>query len=82
MKWFVLVVVMGMYPGGDQDIYVYPDLGLNTLEQCQSWVYTASPALRQDIQQNFEGRVPERVFCIREDRLKQFLEQNTLGDPI
>lgn len=81
MKWLVLVVVMGMYGNGDQDIYLYNQPQLDTLEQCQTWVYTSSSALRADIQRKFEGRTPERVFCIREDRLKEFLDNATLGTP-
>ena len=80
MKWFVLVIVMGMYGNGDQDVYVYDEPKLDSLEQCQSWVYTSSAALRVDIQRKFEGRQPQQVFCIREDKLEEFLKLSQ-GDP-
>lgn len=74
MKWFVLVIMMGMYSDGTQDIYVYNDMGLKSLEECQTWVAVSSRALRQDMKNKFDGKSIERVFCIEEKRLEEFLK--------
>ena len=74
MKWFVYVIMMGMYPDGTQDTYLYTEPTLPTLEACQAYVYNNSSALRMDMMQEFEGKQIERVFCIEEQKLKKFFE--------
>jgi hypothetical protein len=74
MKWFVLVMMMGMYSDGTQDIYVYNDMGLKSLEECQTWVSVSGRALRQDMMNKFDGKQIERVFCIEEKKLREFFE--------
>jgi len=82
MKWFVLVVMMGMYSDGTQDIFVYNDMGLKSLEECQMWVAGSSRALRQDMMNEFDGKSIERVFCIEEKKLEEFLRLQTQGTEI
>ena len=61
MKWFVLVMMMGMYSDGTKDVYVYNDMGLKSLEECQLWVSVSSRALRQDMMNKFDGKSIEKV---------------------
>lgn len=77
MKWFVLVVLMGLHPDGTQDTYIYNDIGLRSLEQCQSWVAGSSRSIRLDMMNKFEGKPIQSVYCINEERLRQFLELNS-----
>ena len=74
MKWFVYVIMIGMYPDGTQDTYLYTEPTLPTLEACQAYVYNNSSTLRMDMMQEFEGKQIERVFCIEEEKLKKFFE--------
>lgn len=74
MKWFIYVIMVGMYADGTQDTYLYTEPSLPTLEACQQYVYERSLDLRQDMMMEFEGKQIERVFCIEEQKLKQFLE--------
>lgn len=74
MKWFIYVVMTGMYSDGTQDTYLYTEPTLPTLEECQAYVYNNSSALRMDMMTEFGGKQIERVFCIEEQKLKQFLE--------
>lgn len=73
MNWYVLVILAGLYSDGTQDVYLYNDMGLESLEQCQRWVAGSSSAIRRDMQIKFDGKGVDRVFCIRKDRLEQFL---------
>jgi len=72
MKWFMLVIMMGQYADGTNDIYIYTEPALNSLEHCQSYVYNNSATIRQDMQIKFNGKGIEKVFCMREDKLQKF----------
>lgn len=74
MKWFVYVIMMGMYPDGTQDTYLYTEPTHSTLDECQSWVYYNSSVIRSDMMIEFNGKPIERVFCIEEQKFKQYLE--------
>ena len=74
MKWFVLVVMLGMNTDGTQDLFIYNEPTLDTLDQCQQYVYQAGPSIRRHMWTEFDGRDIERVYCIREDKLKLFFE--------
>lgn len=74
MKWYILIIMMGMYPDGTNDTYVYTQPTLPSLEACQQYVYQQSDVLRQDMMIEFDGKSIERVFCIREEKLKKFLD--------
>lgn len=82
MKWFVLVIMMGMYSDGTQDVFIYNNMGLNSLEECQMWVAGSSRAMRQDMMNKFDGKSIEKVFCINEERLEQFLKLQKQGTKI
>lgn len=74
MKWYILIIMMGMYSDGTQDTYVYTQPTLPSLEACQQYVYQQSNVLRQDMMIEFDGKSIERVFCIEEEKLKKFFE--------
>ena len=74
MKWFIYIILAGMYPDGTQDTYLYTEPTLPTLEACQEYVYVNSNALRMDMMIEFEGKPIERVFCIEEQKLKEYFE--------
>ena len=74
MKWFIYVIMVGMYADGTQDTYLYTEPTLPTLEACQQYVYNYSSDIRRDMMTQFDGKSIERVFCIEEQKLKQLLE--------
>lgn len=74
MKWFIYVIMVGMYADGTQDTYLYTEPTLPTLQACQEYVYVNSNALRMDMMIEFEGKPIERVFCIEEQKLKEYFE--------
>jgi len=74
MKWYILVVMMGMFSDGSQDIFVYHQPELPSLQACQEYVYVESATIRQQMMMEFEGKQIEQVFCMREDKLDKFLK--------
>lgn len=74
MKWFIYIIMVGMYEDGTQDTYLYTEPTLPSLEACQEYVYVNSNALRMDMMIEFEGKPIERVFCIEEQKLKEYFE--------
>lgn len=74
--WYIYVIMLGMYSDGTQDTYLYTEPTLPTLEACQTYVYNNSSAIRMDMMNEFDGKQIERVFCIEEEKLKQFLQQS------
>lgn len=81
MKWFIYVVMMGMYSDGTRDTYLYTQPTLSSLEECQSYVYQQSNVIRQDMMIKFDGKQIEKVFCIEEEQLKKYLK-STQSDSI
>jgi len=82
VTWFIYVIMIGMYADGTQDTYLYTQPTLPTLEACQEYVYNNSRAIRMDMMEEFNGKQIERVFCIEEQKLKQFLEYSTKGKQV
>ena len=74
MKWFIYVIMVGMYADGTQDTYLYTEPTLPSLEACQEYVYVNSDQLRMDMMIEFDGKQIDRVFCIEEEKLKKFFE--------
>jgi|SaaInl0LU_22_DNA_1037365.scaffolds.fasta_scaffold36847_2 hypothetical protein len=77
MKWFVYVIMMGMYSDGTQDTYLVTTPTHSSLEQCTQYVATNSRTLRMDMMNQFDGKQIERVFCIEERKLRELLELNS-----
>ena len=73
MKWYIFVIMLGMYDDGSQDTYLYYEPTLPTLEECQTYVYMNSEQIRRKMMFEFDGKSIRQVFCIEEQKLKKFL---------
>jgi hypothetical protein len=86
MKWFIYVIMIGMYSDGTKDTYLFTEPTLPTLQACQEYVYRYSDSIRKDMMIEFNGKQIERVFCIEEKKLREFFEamqgENEEGKPI
>lgn len=74
MKWFIYVIMIGMYSDGTKDTYLFTEPTLPTLQACQEYVYRYSDSIRKDMMIEFNGKQIERVFCIEEKKLREFFE--------
>ena len=70
MKWYIYIIMVGMYSDGTKDTYVYTEPTLPTLEACQEYVYKNSHHLRMNMMKEFDGKQIQQVFCIEEEKLK------------
>ena len=72
MKWYIYIIMVGMYSDGTKDTYVYTEPTLPTLEACQEYVYKNSHHLRMNMLKEFDGKQIQQVFCIEEEKLKKY----------
>jgi len=75
-SWYVFVLLIGLYADGTQDTYLYTEPSHESLETCQSWVQSNASGIRRDMMVQFGGKSIDRVYCMREDKLKRFLLLN------
>jgi len=78
MTWFVFVVMVGMFPDGTHDTYLYVNPTHETLEECQAHVSTHGHNIRKDMFVKFNGKMIDKVYCIEEEKLKNFFRQMDL----
>lgn len=74
MKWFIVVLMLGINTDGSQDTFVYTQPHFDTADACQQYVFVNSTQLEQAMMQAFQGKQIESVFCIQKDKLKRLLE--------
>jgi len=74
MTWFVYVVMVGMFADGTNDTFLYTKPTHETLEQCQAHVRANGIKIRQDMYNQFNGKMIDNVYCIDEEKLKKFFE--------
>ena len=74
MKWFMVIIIMGVYNDGGQDIYLYQKPTFNTVNECTSYVKEYATDIFQHMQQEFSMKEIERVLCVREDKLDKLLQ--------
>jgi hypothetical protein len=74
MKWLILVLMIGTYPDGSKDTFLYFEPEFDTVEQCQTYVYQTAPEIKQQMMIQFQGKGIDTVFCVRQDRLPAILQ--------
>ena len=74
MTWFVFVIMVGMFPDGTHDTYLYTNPTHETLEECQAHVRTYSTDIRKDMFIKFKGKMINKVYCVEEENLKKFFK--------
>jgi len=82
MKWFIVVLMAGIFEDGSRDTYVYFKPQFESFEHCQTYVTEWYPAIHSQMTLEFQGNDIETVYCFRQDKLKDFLEINTKGKGI
>lgn len=74
MKWFIVVLMLGVNTDGTRDTFVYTQPNFDTVDACQEYVYINSTQLGRSMIEEFQGKQIERVFCIQKDKLERLLE--------
>ena len=81
--WFAVAVMLGVHDNGMQDILVFkqPDHGhFHSASECTTFVNENPKPLIQTIWKYYGQRPVERVICVNEDVLNQFIAQNNSVD--
>lgn len=77
MKWLLVLIAMNQYADGSAEHYILTNPNFNSLEQCQQEAVINQDRVNQLAFEHFGG--PARVYCFREDNLKEYLEKNQVG---
>jgi hypothetical protein len=79
--WFLIALMLGTSPTGQVDTFVWYKPQFETVDECLE--FARSPvgvvAIRERLGQEFPGRDLQNLYCIPEDKLKEFI-QTTLDD--
>jgi len=81
--WFAVAVMLGVHENGMQDILVFkqPDHGhFHSAAECKEFVKNNPAPLVQTVWKFYGQRPVERVICVNEDVLNQFIAQNNSVD--
>lgn len=72
MKWFIIVLMMGAYSNGTQDMFWYNKPEFNTVEECQLYVTFNADSIKMNMAGMYGPKPIEMVYCVREDHLTEF----------
>ena len=81
--WFAVAVMLGVHSNGMQDILIFkqPTHGhFHSATECTTFVNENPKPLIQTLWKYYGQRPVERVICVREDRLKDFVSQQEKVD--
>ena len=74
MKWFIVVLMLGVNTDGTRDTFVYTQPKFDTADACQEYVYINSGQMGRAMMQEFQGKQIENVYCIQKDKLERLFE--------
>ena len=78
--WFAVAVMLGVHENGMQDILIFkqPDHGhFHSAAECTTFVKENPKPLIQTIWKYYGQRPVERVICVNEDVINQFIAQQS-----
>ena len=77
--WFIVAVMSGVYSDGTKDIFIFQnpkDHGhFHSVEECKTFVQENPAPLVKTIWKFYGQRPVERVICVNEDVINQFIAQ-------
>ena len=66
--------MMGSHPDGAKDTYLYFTPEFETVEDCKNYVYFNAGSIKNHMQMEFDGNVPEMIYCMTEKKVKEFID--------
>ena len=82
--WFAVAVMLGIHSDGTQDVYIFQQPEehghFHSAVECTTFVNENPKPLIQTLWKYYGQRPVERVICVREDRLKDFVSQQEKVD--
>ena len=77
--WFIVAVMSGVYSAGTKDIFIFQhpkDHGhFHNVATCQKYIGDHPFKLAKALIGEFGNRPPERIMCVPEETIEQFMEE-------
>ena len=83
--WFLVAIMTVIHAGDSKDVYIWSDPTFTSEVQCVDFVQNNNYHIYDHLKSEFPGDSLDRLLCVEESRLKQFLENAPLveqGDSI
>ena len=83
--WFLVAIMSLVHAGDSKDVYIWSDPTFTSEVQCVDFVANNNYHIYDHLKTQFPGDSLDRLLCVEESRLKQFLENAPLveqGDQI
>jgi len=82
--WFLVAIMTLVYDGDSKDVYIWSDPIFANEVECVDFVQNNNYHIYNHLKGEFPGDKLDRLLCVEEERLKQFLEdsQAEQGDSI
>jgi len=78
MKVFLVAIMSLVYSGDQKDVYIWSNPIFDNPEQCVEWVKDNGPTIYLHLKDEFPGDGLEKLLCVNEDKLKDFLEASQI----
>ena len=74
MSWFLVAIMATIYDGGKKDIYIWHTPQFENAKSCMNYVEQNGPAISGHLFKTFPEDKMEKLFCVPEQKLKNFLD--------
>jgi len=73
MKWLLVLISMNLYDDGTADHFLFTNMKYISLTHCQETAKVNLESIKATAIREFNG--PANLFCFREDKFKEYLNQ-------
>ena len=73
MKWLLVLISLNLYDDGTADHFLFTNMKYISLTHCQETARINLESIQATAIREFNG--PANLFCFREDKFKQYLNQ-------
>jgi len=73
MKWLLVLISLNLYDDGTADHFLFTNMKYISLKHCQETARINLESIQATAIREFNG--PANLFCFREDKFKQYLNQ-------
>lgn len=84
MKVFLVAIMALVYNGDEKDVFIWSNPYFESMQECKVWVQENNFDIYTHLMKEFPGDQLDRLLCVQEDKLRQFLEysQTEQGEKI
>ena len=70
-----MAIMTLVYDGGAKDTFIWHTPHFDSMTECAEWVTNNNPTIYLELKKQFPNDTLDRLLCVREDKLKKFLEE-------